>query len=152
MKKIFEEALELLRAVERYDLEELELEIRGMRFHLSRGQEVPVQPAALDAVRAPVTHEPPPPPEPEEHHYAEIRSPMVGMFYRAPAPDKPQFVEIGQIVDVGQPVCIIEAMKLMNIINADVKGRIVKVVVENQTPVQANQVLFLVEPVAAEGQ
>jgi len=82
----------------------------------------------------------------EEKRYLEIRSPMVGTFYRMPAPDADPYVEVGQQVEVGQTVCIIEAMKLMNEIESDVRGRIVSVKVENKHPVEYGQVLFLVEP------
>jgi acetyl-CoA carboxylase biotin carboxyl carrier protein len=76
-----------------------------------------------------------------------ITSPMVGTFYRAPAPDADPYVEAGDKVEVGQTVCIIEAMKLMNEIEAEVRGTIVKVLVENAQPVEYGQPLFLVEPV-----
>jgi acetyl-CoA carboxylase biotin carboxyl carrier protein len=76
---------------------------------------------------------------------SEIRSPMVGTFYRAPAPDADPYVEIGQNVEAGQTLCIIEAMKLMNEIESDYTGKIVKILVENAQPVEYNQVLFLIE-------
>ena len=75
-----------------------------------------------------------------------ITSPMVGTFYRAPAPDADPYVEVGSHVDVGQTVCIIEAMKLMNEIESEVKGRIVQMLVDNAQPVEFGQKLFLVEP------
>ena len=75
-----------------------------------------------------------------------ITSPMVGTFYRAPAPDADPYVENGDRVEVGQTVCIVEAMKLMNEIESDVKGRVVEVLVENAQPVEFGQKLFLVEP------
>jgi acetyl-CoA carboxylase biotin carboxyl carrier protein len=75
-----------------------------------------------------------------------IRSPIVGTFYRAPAPDAPAYVEVGDIVKPGQVVCIVEAMKLMNEIETDVAGRIVKIMIKNEEPVQYNQELFLIEP------
>lgn len=76
----------------------------------------------------------------------EIKSPMVGTFYKAPAPDAKPYVEVGQTIKNGQVVCIIEAMKLMNEIESDTSGRIVEVLVENAKPVQFGQALFLVEP------
>jgi acetyl-CoA carboxylase biotin carboxyl carrier protein len=76
----------------------------------------------------------------------EIKSPMVGTFYKTPAPDAKPYVEIGQTVRNGQVVCIIEAMKLMNEIESDISGRIVEVLVENAKPVQFGQALFLVDP------
>ena len=71
---------------------------------------------------------------------------MVGTFYRASSPDAKPYVEIGQTIDVGQTVCIIEAMKLMNEIKTEVKGKIVEVLVENATPVEYGQEVFMVEP------
>lgn len=76
-----------------------------------------------------------------------ITSPMVGTFYRSPAPDADPYVEVGDIVEVGQTVCIIEAMKLMNEIEGEWKGRVVQILVENSQPVEFGQKLFLVEPV-----
>lgn len=75
-----------------------------------------------------------------------IKSPMVGTFYRSASPDKPAFVKVGDTVDVGGRVCIIEAMKLFNEIESDVKGKIVKVLVEDASPVEYDQPLFLVDP------
>jgi acetyl-CoA carboxylase biotin carboxyl carrier protein len=76
-----------------------------------------------------------------------IASPMVGTCYRAPAPDADPYVEVGDMVQVGQTVCIVEAMKLMNEIESEVRGRIVQILVENAQPVEFGQTLFLVEPV-----
>lgn len=76
-----------------------------------------------------------------------IKSPMIGTFYRQAGPDKPLFVSVGDEVEVGQVVCIIEAMKLFNEIESEVAGKIVKVLVEDASPVEFDQPLFLVEPV-----
>jgi len=76
----------------------------------------------------------------------EIKSPMVGTFYKAPAPDTKPYVEVGQPIKQSQVVCIIEAMKLMNEIESEIAGRVVEVLVENGKPVQFGQPLFLVEP------
>jgi len=76
----------------------------------------------------------------------EIRSPIVGTFYRAPAPDADPYVQVGDIVTKGSVLCIVEAMKLMNEIESDVDGRIVKILVDNGKPVEFNQPLFLVQP------
>jgi acetyl-CoA carboxylase biotin carboxyl carrier protein len=78
--------------------------------------------------------------------YITIKSPMIGTFYRSASPDKPFFVNIGDEVKTGQVVCIIEAMKLFNEIESEVSGRIVKVLVDNSSPVEYDQPLFLVEP------
>jgi len=78
-----------------------------------------------------------------------IKSPMVGTFYRSPAPDADPYVEENAVVDVGHTVCIVEAMKLMNEIESEVKGRIARILVENAQPVEYGQVLFLVEAESA---
>ena len=75
-----------------------------------------------------------------------VPSPMVGMFYRASNPESPSYVEEGDVVNPGQTLCIIEAMKIMNEIEADIKGRVVRVLVENSSPVEYNTPLFLLEP------
>jgi acetyl-CoA carboxylase biotin carboxyl carrier protein len=76
----------------------------------------------------------------------EIKSPMIGTFYRSSSPDTPPFVSVGDKISKGQTVCIIEAMKLFNEIEAEISGTIVKVMIENATPVEYDQVLFVVEP------
>lgn len=78
--------------------------------------------------------------------YITVKSPMIGTFYRSASPDKPFFVNVGDEIKVGQVICIIEAMKLFNEIESEVSGRIVKVLVENSSPVEYDQPLFLVEP------
>lgn len=78
--------------------------------------------------------------------FEEILSPVVGTFYRAPAPDEPSFVEVGDRITSGQTVCIIEAMKVMNEIEAEVSGQIVEILIENGEPVEYNQPLMLVDP------
>ena len=100
----------------------------------------PVAPAAQPAAATPA-------PKADESKYLTIKSPMIGTFYRSGGPDKPSFVEIGDEVTTGKVVCIVEAMKLFNEIESEVSGRIVKVLVENATPVEYDQPLFLVEPV-----
>jgi len=76
----------------------------------------------------------------------EIKSPMIGTLYRCPSPDKPNFVNVGDEVKVGQTVCIVEAMKLFNEIESDIAGRIVEIKCENASPVEFDQILFIVEP------
>ncbi len=82
----------------------------------------------------------------DDSKYITIKSPMIGTFYRSSGPDKPVFVNVGDEVDAGKPVCIIEAMKLFNEIESDIKGKIVKVLVNDATPVEYDQPLFLVDP------
>ncbi|MGH7725249.1 MAG: acetyl-CoA carboxylase biotin carboxyl carrier protein [Candidatus Eiseniibacteriota bacterium] len=81
-----------------------------------------------------------------ESHLVPIVSPMVGTFYRSPAPDADPYVELNSQVEIGQTVCIIEAMKLMNEIESESRGRIVRILVENAQPVEYGQTLFLVDP------
>ena len=87
-----------------------------------------------------------PEPSPKAENLLTIKSPMIGTFYRQSAPGKPIFVNIGDEVTVGQVVCIIEAMKLFNEIESEVSGTIVKVLVEDASPVEFDQPLFMVEP------
>ena len=90
---------------------------------------------------------PPPAQQSEENSkYIEIKSPMIGTFYRSPSPDSDPFVKEGDAVKVGQTVCIIEAMKLFNEIESEITGRIVKVLVEDTSPVEFDQPLYLVDP------
>lgn len=109
-------------------------------------------PAPVVAAPAPVAAAPAPvavatsAPKADESKYLTIKSPMIGTFYRSAGPDKPSFVEVGDEVSTGKVVCIVEAMKLFNEIESEVSGRIVKVLVENATPVEYDQPLFLVEP------
>ena len=83
----------------------------------------------------------------DESKYITIKAPIIGTFYRKPAPDKPPYVEVGDSINEGDIVCIIEAMKLFNEIESEVSGKIVKVLVEDATPVEFDQPLFLVEPI-----
>ncbi len=76
----------------------------------------------------------------------EIKAPMVGTFYRSPQPEAPPYAEVGQIIEPGQVICVIEAMKLMNEIKSEVKGKILEILVENTEPVEFGQPLFLIEP------
>jgi acetyl-CoA carboxylase biotin carboxyl carrier protein len=102
----------------------------------------PVQYATGPSAAAPAPAAPPPAPEPKGH---QLKSPMVGTFYRAPSPGAPPFVEIGQSVTKGQTVCIIEAMKLLNEIESDATGTVKAILVENGQPVEYGQPLFTIE-------
>ena len=140
----------LLKLFKENDLGELEYEDERFRLHLKAPHGVlppagfvppPQQPAPPQAVPAESSD-----PEPEEETGRTITSPFVGTFYRQPAPDAPPYVEVGQVVSKGQVLCIVEAMKLMNEIEADVGGRIAKIFVENGKPVEFGEPLFLIEP------
>ncbi len=82
----------------------------------------------------------------EDSKYITIKSPIIGTFYRKPSPDKPLFVEVGDTINIGDTVCIIEAMKLFNEIESEVSGKIVKILVDDSSPVEFDQPLFLVDP------
>ncbi len=84
--------------------------------------------------------------ETEDSKYITIKSPIIGTFYRKPSPDKPNFAEIGTEVRVGATVCVIEAMKLFNEIESEISGKVVKVLVDDSSPVEFDQPLFLVDP------
>ncbi|MCL4116401.1 UNVERIFIED_CONTAM: hypothetical protein GTU68_007114 [Idotea baltica] len=82
----------------------------------------------------------------EDSKYVTIKSPIIGTFYRKPAPDKPTFVEVGDTIGQGDVLCVIEAMKLFNDIESEISGKIVKILVEDSSPVEFDQPLFLVDP------
>lgn len=86
-------------------------------------------------------------PEASSSNYITIKSPMIGTFYRSSSPDKPVFVNVGDEIKAGQVICIVEAMKLFNEIEAEVSGRVVKILADNASPVEYDQPLFLVEPI-----
>ncbi|GAB3649175.1 acetyl-CoA carboxylase biotin carboxyl carrier protein [Echinicola sediminis] len=102
-------------------------------------------PAAQAATPAPAA-EKPAAPAADTSNYVEIKSPMIGTFYASPNPESDVFVNVGDTVKTGQTVCIIEAMKLFNEIESEISGKIVKVLVEDSTPVEYDQPLFLVDP------
>ncbi len=143
-----EELKKLVEYFEKTSLSELEIEKEGIRIRLSKREAKEIN-LSLPSVKESVT--PVPSQEKveekgEEEGLVTISSPMVGTFYRSPAPDAPPFVEEGDEVNEDDVVCIIEAMKIMNEIKAEVKGRIRKVLVENGESVEFGQPLFLVEP------
>jgi acetyl-CoA carboxylase biotin carboxyl carrier protein len=135
----------------RESIEELELEKSGVRLRIRRasnhGGAVSVAPAATETALAPAVppREAPVSREPEEElHY--IKSPIVGTFYKAPSPNSEAFVSVGDFVEKGMVVCIIEAMKLMNEIESDLAGEIVSILVENGQPVEYGEKLFAIRP------
>ncbi len=150
---------QLLEMVEKSGVNEIELEEKGQKIRITKAapQNVvsgPAYPMALPAAPAPVAAAPAPAAAPakaaapaaEGKKYLEVKSPMVGTFYRSPSPDAAPYAEVGTKVKQGSVLCIVEAMKLMNEIESDVAGTIVKINVENGKPVEYGQVLFLVEP------
>ncbi len=137
------------------DIQELKLE--GDDFRLEVRRNLPVAaavavPVVAPAPAAPATavpaapSAPPPAAAASRGDLLEITAPMVGTFYRAPAPGEPAFVELGSRITSGQVVCILEAMKLMNELEAEVSGEVVEILVENGTPVEFGQVLMRVKP------
>ncbi len=101
---------------------------------------------AVAPVAAPVVNAEAAPAEDENSKYITVKSPIIGTFYRKPSPDKPLFVEVGQTIAEGDVLCIIEAMKLFNEIESEVSGKIVKILVDDSSPVEFDQPLFLVDP------
>jgi acetyl-CoA carboxylase biotin carboxyl carrier protein len=166
----FKEIQELIRLVGKSDLSEFkmkdgEFELTIKTQKANKPMEIPavayvppVAPVALPAPPPPVRSvDTAPAPAPASGSAAteskdsskkqiEIKSPMVGTFYRSGSPDKPPFVKVGDVIEAGSTVCIIEAMKLFNEIESEVKGTVVKVCVEDASPVEYDQVLFILEP------
>jgi acetyl-CoA carboxylase biotin carboxyl carrier protein len=147
---------ELMRAMKQLDVNELEIEQDDQRIYLRRGGEsspLAVAPAMMHPGTATL---PPPPLTPsvapaptavsdDDANIAYITSPFVGTFYRSPSPDAPSFAEVGQKIAPGQVLCIVEAMKLMNEIEAEISGVILDVLVENGKPVEFGDRLFKVK-------
>lgn len=102
--------------------------------------------AAPSAPVAPAVEAAAPATETEENNYVTVKSPMIGTFYRRPAPDKEAFVDVGDSTKVGDTICVIEAMKLFNEIESEITGKIVKILVDDNSPVEYDQPLFLVDP------
>ena len=145
----------LLEALGESDIQEFRLEGDDFRLEIRRNlpaQAVmaPVMPAPVAAAPAPVAPaEPaaaPPASTATRSDLLEVTAPMVGTFYRAPAPGEPSFVEVGSRINVGQTVCILEAMKLMNELESEFGGEVVEILVDNGTPVEFGQVLMRVKP------
>lgn len=154
------EIQELIDFLSNSGLNEVNIETDEFKIHIVREPKVK-QVAEVSRAAAPA---PPPPapsaPAPEtapasesksekastDSNLVEIKSPMIGTFYRASNPDTPPFVEVGSKIGQGQTVCIVEAMKLFNEIESEISGTIVKVLVEDASPVEYDQPLFLVEP------
>lgn len=141
----------LIKIVENSEIAEFEVEEGELKVKISKNYSGSPIPTVLQNYTPPVQQampaaaEPPTQEAEKKTNLHEVRSPIVGTFYRAPAPDADPYVQIGDTVSVGSVLCIVEAMKLMNEIESDAGGKIVKILVENATPVEYNQPLFLVE-------
>jgi acetyl-CoA carboxylase biotin carboxyl carrier protein len=153
----------LVKIIDTCDITEIEIDEEGTKIRVVKSkpandaapqiiqyappaQMMPAAPAAAPAGAAPKADEKAAEKAPAKDNLIEVRSPIVGTFYRAPSPNADPYVQVGQSVGVGNVLCIIEAMKLMNEIESEVSGKISKILVENAQPVEYNQVLFLVEP------
>ncbi len=152
----FSELRDLLEAIAQTDIAEVTLKTETFELNVRRDITTMATlppPVATEVVSSPsvppLTPTPPTPetpPSPAEKKWLPITSPMVGTFYRAPAPDEPPFVEVGDRVSNTQTVCIIEAMKLMNEIEAEVTGEVMEIAVSNGEPVEYGQTLMWVNP------
>ncbi|WGH74358.1 acetyl-CoA carboxylase biotin carboxyl carrier protein [Tenacibaculum tangerinum] len=151
----------LIKFVAKSGASEVKLEMEDIKITIKTGSEAPettiIQApapvaAAPQMVAAPAAQPATPAATPspaetsDDSKYVTIKSPIIGTFYRRPSPDKPNFAEVGTEVKVGDTVCIIEAMKLFNEIESEVSGKIVKVLVDDSSPVEFDQPLFLVDP------
>jgi acetyl-CoA carboxylase biotin carboxyl carrier protein len=156
-----EKVRELVKLVEDSGIEELEVSHEDTTIRIQKSPPLTMAAASVSpAVQVPAAPAPAPsgPPttsgpettdatsDPSRAQWKDVRSPIVGTFYRAPSPTAPSFVDVGDRVAVGQTLCIIEAMKVMNEIEAEFSGTIKEVFVENGNPVEAEAVLFLVDP------
>ncbi len=152
MELNLEELKELISLINQTDITELSLEFGDVRLNIRKSEKtiapvsqvVSVVPSEPTLVITPTISQA----APINKNLADIASPMVGTFYRSPKSDEPAFVSKGDLVRKGQPVCIIEAMKLMNEIEADMDGRIVEILIENAQPVGYGQVLMKIDPTA----
>ncbi len=152
----------LIRFVAKSGASEVKLETGDVKITIRTGSDKPettiIQQPQQVAVPAPVPVETPAPAAPTKEapaeaekaddtsKYIEIKSPIIGTLYRKPSPDKPAFVKVGDTISAGDTVCIIEAMKLFNEVESEVSGKVVKVLVEDSSPVEFDQPLFLVDP------
>jgi acetyl-CoA carboxylase biotin carboxyl carrier protein len=162
----FKQIQELIRMINKSNIGELTIEEKGFKVTIKQKLEAVQQfvsaqssgysqapspalslPASTSsASTSPSEDKAKPAAEPAASNLVMIKSPMIGTFYRSPTPDKPSFVNIGDEVTPGKVVCIIEAMKLFNEIESEIKGKIVKVLADDASPVEYDQPLFLVDP------
>jgi acetyl-CoA carboxylase biotin carboxyl carrier protein len=157
----FKQIQELIKMINKSNIGEVTIEEKGFRLTIKQKEE-----AVQQFVGAPMQTQPVAQPalpqvanssapavekakaaEPVASNLITIKSPMIGTFYRSSSPDKPSFINVGDEIEIGKVVCIIEAMKLFNEIESEVRGKIVKVLAEDASPVEYDQPLFLVEPI-----
>lgn len=153
-----EEIKDLIKLVSKSGIGKIEIENEGFKIAIENGTSFSEQPVYLQAAApvamapqaaapAPVAAAPVAAAEStDESRYITVKSPMIGTFYRTPGPDKDAFVNVGSTIQPGDKLCIIEAMKTFNEIESEISGKIVKVLVDNASPVDYDQPLFLVDP------
>ena len=153
-----EEIKDLIKLVSKSGIGKVEIEREGFRISIKGSQTEPIMYQAAPMVAAPVAAAPAPvattaapanttySSSNDDSKYITVKSPMIGTFYRTPGPDKDAFVNVGDNIQKGDKVCIIEAMKTFNEIESEISGKIVKVLVDNASPVDYDQPLFLVDP------
>lgn len=158
----FKQIQELIKMINKSNIGEVSIEEKGFKLTIKQKEEpaqnviaAPMQAMPTYAPQASVAPQPAaaastpaatPKAEPAADNLVTIKSPMIGTFYRSPGPGKPVFVEVGSEIAPGKVVCIIEAMKLFNEIESEISGKIVRILVDDATPVEYDQPLFLVEP------
>ncbi|WP_375578839.1 acetyl-CoA carboxylase biotin carboxyl carrier protein [Marivirga tractuosa] len=156
------EIQDLIDFISKSGLDEVNIETEEFKIKVKKNTEAKVIQSAAPAPQPAAAPAPSPSPAPaapapsaggeeksaasDDDKYVAIKSPMIGTFYRTPNPDNPAFVNVGDSVKAGDTVCIVEAMKLFNEIESDISGKIVKILVDNATPVEYDQPLFLVDP------
>ncbi|MCL6293512.1 acetyl-CoA carboxylase biotin carboxyl carrier protein [Jejuia spongiicola] len=152
----------LIKFVAKSGASEVKLEMDDIKITIKTGSEsdttivhqvpatqipqVAAAPVVVEASAPAAAQQPEAPAATEDSKYITIKSPIIGTFYRKPSPDKPLFVEVGQTIAEGDVLCIIEAMKLFNEIESEVSGKVVKILVDDSSPVEFDQPLFLVDP------
>lgn len=153
----------LIKFVAKSGASEVKLEMEDVKITIKTGSSTPettiiqaapvaaapqiaAAPAPVTQPAAPAAPAPEAPAADDDSKYVTVKSPIIGTFYRKPSPDKPMFVEVGSTIKAGDTVCIIEAMKLFNEIESEVSGKIVKILVDDASPVEFDQPLFLVDP------
>lgn len=157
------EVEELIRFVAKANVSEVELETKDVKLVIKTNkaaerivevqqtqpqvvvQQAPAKPASAPVAEA-ATPAKPQPKAADDSKYVTIKSPMIGTFYRSPGPDKPPFLNVGDKVEKGKVICIIEAMKLFNEIEAEISGTVVKVLLNDASPVEYDQPLLLIDP------